>query len=109
MNSHDTETGSKFIFHEKSSIVCISVWCMIHDVLTFSDISQLLYLVAVLLRRITATIDCTGIDQLPTGSNVSCSVDGEPSECKSSRHWGLPSVYSDNNRTMHTLVAWDMW
>ena len=29
----------------------------------------------------TATIDCTGIEELPNGSNVSCSIDGEPTEC----------------------------
>ena len=30
----------------------------------------------------TATIDCTGIDQLPADSNISCTIDGEPTGCK---------------------------
>ena len=70
----------------------------------------------------TATIDCTGIDELPAGSNVSCSIDGEPTECKYARHcehlirmislkpaWDLPVVLQtisidaafENNISMH--------
>jgi len=67
--------------HEKSPRLFIRMSCIKHDVFTFWLLSAPISCCSTVEEN-TATIDCTGIDQLPMGSNLSCSVDGEPTECK---------------------------